>query len=150
MLHATRCEARAIVRSKTEKDTKHILLASLLQSIPLALVTVCISGVVNGQILTASATLHGTPIAPPSGVFASARTMTMDTLTWMPEQGVRSAIVVIHYANGYVLAGRSLQLVEQRESDLEGLVALACALTLLATYIGSFTAQWLGSRFNAS
>lgn len=103
----------------------------------------------TGHVVAASATLHGQPLAPPSGVFISAKTVPMDTLTWMPEQGVRSAIVVMHYADGYVLSGRSLQLVEQRESDLELVVGLACAATLVATFIGVFGARWLASRFDA-
>jgi hypothetical protein len=67
-------------------------------------------------IVAASATVHGDRLIPPSGVFASADTLPMDTITWTPEPGVRSAIVVVRYSGGYVLAGRSLQHIEERES----------------------------------
>jgi hypothetical protein len=101
----------------------------------------------DGNVVAASATLHGQPLALPSGVFASAKTMPMDMLTWMPEPGVRSAIVVMHYADGYVMSGRSLQLVEQRESGLDQDIAIACALTLVATFCGVFLTRWLAARF---
>lgn len=88
----------------------------------------------NGQEIAASATLHGQPLTAPAGVFASARTMPMDKITWMPEPGVRSAIVVMHYSGGYVLAGRSLTEVEERETNLELIVAVACVVTLAVTF----------------
>src|SRR5258708_40035124 len=62
-----------------------------------------------GQPVASSATLHGQPIMPPSGVFAAASGTQMNVVTWMPEPGVRSAIVVTRYANRYVLAGRTLR-----------------------------------------
>ena len=71
------------------------------------------------QIVASSATLHGEPLAPPSGVFDNAQTSGMNVLTWQPEAGVRSAIVVKSYPGGFVLAGRSLQSVEERETSLE-------------------------------
>lgn len=104
----------------------------------------------NGQVVAASATLHGQPLAPPPGVFASARVMDMDLVTWMPERGVRSAIVVIHYADGYVLAGRSLALAEQREGNLEFEVGAACAATLVLTYLAVLLTRILAPRLAAA
>lgn len=88
----------------------------------------------SGQVVAASATLHGQPLVVPPGVFDSARAMPMDVLTWMPEPGVRSAIVVVHYSQGYVLAGRSLIQVEDRETNLEKIVGAACVVTLVVTF----------------
>lgn len=100
----------------------------------------------NEVPLASSATLHGQALVPPRGVFAYAQTHSMDTLTWMPEAGVRSAIVVVHYAGGYVLAGRSLSQVEQRESDALILVGALCVFTLIATFVATLATQALAAR----
>lgn len=101
----------------------------------------------NGQPVASSATLHGQPLTPPSGVFDYARTHTMDRLTWMPEAGVRSAIIVMRYNGGYVLAGRSLRQVEQREDDALLLIGALCALTLVVTFLATVASQTLSARF---
>lgn len=100
----------------------------------------------NGQPVASSATLHGEALIPPSGVLENSRTMTMNALTWMPEPGVRSAIVVMHYTGGYVLAGRSLQQIEDRESALEAIVGLACVATLGATLVAVLVTRALAER----
>ena len=101
----------------------------------------------NGQPVVSSATLHGQlPPPPPSGVFANAKTSDMDILTWEPAPGVRSAIVVLPYANGYILAGRSLTVVEDRENNLVVLVAALGILTLIASYLAVFFTR-LAVRF---
>jgi hypothetical protein len=89
----------------------------------------------NAQVVAASATLHGQPIVPPAGVFQSARAAPPDTITWMPEAGVRSAIAVVAYPGGYVLAGRSLTLVEEREDALLHIALAGGAATLILTYV---------------
>jgi hypothetical protein len=86
------------------------------------------------QLVAASATLHGELLAPPSGVFDNALTNGMNVLTWQPEAGVRSAIVVKAYPGGYVLAGRSLQTVEERETSLEQLLFIGGLATLALTF----------------
>lgn len=97
----------------------------------------------SGHLLSSSATLHGQPLSPPSGVFQSAKALSIDKITWMPEQGVRSAVVVMPYNGGYVLAGRSLREIELREDDLLSIVAVACAFTLLATLAVVFVTNLL-------
>lgn len=99
----------------------------------------------NGQPLASSATLRGQALVPPSGVFDYARSRSMDSLTWMPEEGVRSAIVVVHYAGGYVLAGRSLTQIERRESNLLLIVAALCSATLALTFLATLLSQTLTS-----
>ncbi len=100
----------------------------------------------SGHVVAASATLHGQPITPPSGVLDASRTMSMNVLTWMPEPGVRSAIVVLHYSDGYVLAGRSLTQVEQRESALELIVGAACLVTLAGTLVAVVATRLFAAR----
>jgi len=93
--------------------------------------------------------LSGSTPVPPLGVFDSVRSRGEDRITWQPAPGVRSAAVITHYQQGFVLVGRSLRLVEQRESGAEGVVGLFWVVTLGATALASFGAAWLqanGSR----
>lgn len=99
----------------------------------------------SGRAVASSVTLNGQTPTPPSGVFDSARTLQINKLTWMPQSNVRSAIVVVHYDGGYVLAGRSLTVVEQREASLLQIVIEVCIATLICTLIAVFGAQWLAS-----
>jgi len=101
----------------------------------------------NTQPVASSATLRGQPILPPAGVFASAERSPMNVVTWMPEPGVRSAIVVMRYSDGYVLAGRSLQQIEDRESNLGLIVGAACVATLGLTFLAVVATQLLTLRF---
>jgi hypothetical protein len=98
------------------------------------------------QIVATSATVHGEALIPPRGVFASADILPMDTITWTPEPGVRSAIVVMRYSGGYVLAGRSLQQIEERESQLEMLVGGGCVLTLALTLLAVLVTRVVAAR----
>ena len=103
----------------------------------------------NRQVMAASATLHGEALAPPAGVFDAARTGGMDAITWQPEPGVRGAVVMVAYANGYVLAGRSLEQVELRESSLTLIVGAACVTTLVATLVATLITRALGTGLAA-
>jgi len=99
----------------------------------------------QGRPLASSASLEGATPAPPAGVFDYARTHEEDRFTWQPRPGVRIAAVLVHHAGaspGFVLAGRSLREVEDRESQLTATVALAWTLTLGATLAVAF----LGAR----
>lgn len=89
----------------------------------------------NGQVVAASATLHGQPLTLPAGVFASAKSMPVDTITWQPEPGVRNAVAVMSYSGGYVMAGRSLTQVELREDNLNEQVLAALVGTLVGTFV---------------
>src|SRR5207248_6289942 len=66
------------------------------------------------QVVASSATLHGDSPPFPASVLQNARGQ--DRVTWQPEAGVRSAVVVQPWRDGYVVVGRSLRLVEERES----------------------------------
>jgi hypothetical protein len=95
----------------------------------------------NHQIVASSATLHGELLAPPSGVLDNAQTNGMNVLTWQPEAGVRSAIVIKSYPGGFVLAGRSLQSVEERETSLEQMVLIGGLATLALTFVAIFVTR---------
>jgi hypothetical protein len=82
---------------------------------------------------------HGVPIAstgtlnqaipvPPPGVFEHVRSHGSERVTWQPQPGVRIASVIqrIEGPNpGYLLAGRSLRIVEQQESLFWRMVFIA-------------------------
>ena len=72
----------------------------------------------DGNLLATSATLDGSPTAPPSGVFDYVRDHGEDVITWQPAPGVRSAIVVDSFRGGFVVAGRSLKSAEDDEATL--------------------------------
>lgn len=98
----------------------------------------------SGQILAASATVGGNALIPPSGVFDSTPRQRFDAITWTPAPGVRSAVIVMRYSHGYVLAGRSLQYIEERESNTLLLAALGGLSTLAAGLGAVFIAQVVG------
>lgn len=91
----------------------------------------------SGRSLASSADLHGQVPIPPSGVLETARRTGENILTWQPEPGVRIASVTVPYRDGYVVAGRSLRLVEQRESDVELIIGLGWIATLVAAAAGT-------------
>ena len=90
-----------------------------------------------GRPLSSSAQLAGYIPRPPPGMFANATPGGEDRVTWQPAPGVRGAAVIVPYRNGFVLSGRSLKIVEQRESALAavalaGWVAALVAMALAA------------------
>ena len=85
----------------------------------------------NGKPVASSAQLNGQTPTVPSGVFDSVRKNGEDRITWQPQNGVRSAIVVTQFKgsnSGFVLAGRSLRETEKLEDTIFSL----------------FTFNWLG------
>lgn len=94
----------------------------------------------QGKTVISSAVLNGKPPTVPGGVFAYARQYGETRVTWQPQQGVRSAIVVDRIQNtsgtniGFVLVGRSLREVEIREGNLLLMVALGWFVTLAAVF----------------
>jgi hypothetical protein len=92
----------------------------------------------QGKVLRSSASLHGQIPELPQGVLDAARQMGENRITWQPEAGVRSAVVIAAVSGGqggFVLAGRSLREAEKR-IDLLGLqVGLGWAASLVFTLI---------------
>ena len=102
----------------------------------------------SGRALASSGLLHDQLPAVPPGVFDYVRQNGEDRITWQPEPGVRSATVVTSYGGahpGFVLAGRSLRLVEQRVDQLGQLVGLGWLGSLFAALVAvSFSEIVLG------
>jgi hypothetical protein len=100
----------------------------------------------SGNVLASNGALDGEAPVPPRGVLATAAQSGIDRVTWQPRPGVRSAIVVLRWAGGTVLAGRSLRRVEEIEANIERLaLAGAVALTAVAAVAAMFAA-WVWPR----
>lgn len=73
----------------------------------------------QGSPTTGSGYLHQELPVPPHGVFNYVRSSGIDTVSWQPQPGVRIAAVIQRVEGatpGFVLTGRSLQVVEAQES----------------------------------
>jgi hypothetical protein len=100
----------------------------------------------TGKVLASSATLHGTvPVYPP-GVLDYTRQKGQDRVTWQPEAGVRMATVVVGYKNGFVMAGRSLREVENRETTTEQLSGAAMLAIWIATFVVIALGELIGRK----
>ena len=98
----------------------------------------------SSRLVASSVTLHGGPPPFPSSVFEQVRgRVAQDRITWQPEAGVRSAVVVQAWRDGYVVAGRSLRLVEERVDRLSLLTGVVWVLTLAATGVAALGAAAL-------
>lgn len=98
----------------------------------------------SGTLIASSVTLGGqTPRLPP-GVFDAARAGRQDRVTWQPAPGVRSAVVVQAWRDGFVVVGRSLRLVEERVDRIGLLIGLVWLLTLGATAVAALVAAAAG------
>ena len=97
----------------------------------------------SGGEIASSARLGGSTPQLPSGVFDSVRAAGEDRITWQPAQGVRIAAVIVPAQRGFVLAGRSLELVEEREDDTLLLVVLGWLGALGLTGLAALAAAWL-------
>jgi hypothetical protein len=90
------------------------------------------------HVLAAGANLGAQVPLPPAGAFDFAKAHGENRFTWQPQPGVRLAAVLVHTTGdhpGYVLAARNLREVEERESQLTALAALALAAVLGLTLI---------------
>jgi hypothetical protein len=106
----------------------------------------------QGQMVRSSANLHGQIPELPKGVLDAARQNGEDRITWQPEAGVRSAVVVAAInggQGGYVLAGRSLREVEKRIDMLTLQVGLGWAASLVVTLIVVVAAHLLLGKRSA-
>ena len=89
----------------------------------------------QGHVLASSVVLHGIVPIVPNGVFVRAKQSGETRITWQPESGVRSAIVIASFegggGSGFVLVGRSLREVEKREDNLLSIVGVAWIAALI-------------------
>jgi hypothetical protein len=105
----------------------------------------------KATILASGLTVNGSTPQVPSGVFNYVNTHGQDRFTWQPAAGVRIAAVVEKVADGggYVLAGRSLTEVENRETQLTEEVMLGWVVSLVGTFLASAWGEYVakaGSR----
>lgn len=95
----------------------------------------------QGQTLISSAILDGQPPTIPSGIFDYVRKNGETRVTWQPQKGVRSAIVVHSIVNasgtnlGFVMVGRSLREVEKREDNLMKVIGIGWIILLIVAFI---------------
>lgn len=92
-----------------------------------------------GRAVASSGLLHNKMPTLPPGVLEYVRQNGQDRITWQPELGVRSAITVMQYGGsrpGFVMAGRSLEEVEKRVTQLEMIIGMGwlgiCGAALIA------------------
>jgi hypothetical protein len=103
----------------------------------------------NGAVLASNATLHGQTPTIPTGVLDYTRQNGEDRVTFQPEAGVRSAVVVAAVdggKGGFVLAGRSLREAEARTDNLFKIVAVGGIVSLLVTFFLAWVLAALASR----
>jgi hypothetical protein len=100
----------------------------------------------GGAVLATDGQLDGGPPQIPIGVLDSARATGRDAVSWQPRPGARFATVTVPWSGGTVMVGRSLRLVEDRESALLLIVGAAWVVTLAALALASLAASaiWPG------
>ena len=80
-----------------------------------------------------SARLNGRLPDYPVSAFDNAPPGGRDMITWQPEPGVRAATVIVGFKGGWIVAGRSLRLVEERENSVGQLSLLGWLLAMVAS-----------------
>ena len=96
-----------------------------------------------GKVVASDAQLDGAPPHVPADVLASVIARGRDAVTWQPRTGVRIATVTVPWSGGTVMAGRSLRLVEDRESQLGLLVGVGWLALLVALAVSVALASWM-------
>jgi hypothetical protein len=95
------------------------------------------------HVVASTLEIGGKTPAPPAGVLAAAKATGENRVTWQPRPDARIASVVVPVkggAQGYVLAGRSLAVVEERVSTLTLSMGVGWAATMVATLLASLVA----------
>lgn len=108
------------------------------------------------KLIGTSGTQVKQPPQPPSGVFESAkRGQGKDTdrphenrITWQTEAGIRQALVIVYVPERdlYVVSGRNMREIENRERRLGMFVGAAWLVLLVATLGTQFVVTTLKSR----
>jgi len=103
----------------------------------------------EGKPLVSSARLAGAIPVPPTGVLDASKASGENKVTWQPRSDARIAAVVVPVkggADGFVLAGRSLRVVEERVDGLTSIAGLGWIGTMAATFIAVLFAGWMRAR----
>jgi hypothetical protein len=91
----------------------------------------------DGKVVVSSMVLGTSTPVPPAGVLAAAKAAGENRVTWQPRSDTRIASVVVPVKSGpggYVVAGRSLEIVEARVDAITKLVGLGWLGTLVLTF----------------
>jgi hypothetical protein len=92
----------------------------------------------DGKAVASSMVLGTAQAVPPAGVLDAAKASGENRVTWQPRADARIAAVVVPVsggAGGFVVAGRSLQVVEEREDELTQMAGLGLVGTLVLTLL---------------
>ena len=87
------------------------------------------------KVVSSTATFRGQTPVLPTGVLEHVRENGQSRITWQPDEGIRSAIVVTRANNGFVLAGRSLRETEKQVDMLTLEIFGAWVIINIATLI---------------
>jgi hypothetical protein len=87
----------------------------------------------NGNPTAGSGLLNDQLPVYPKGALDTAKQNGDNRITWQPNADVRIASVVVPYNDGFVMAGRNMREVEQRETQTELLAGATWLLALIAT-----------------
>jgi hypothetical protein len=92
----------------------------------------------NGNLLASSAFIDGKSVEYPRGVLGYAARFGQRRITWQPRPGVRIASVVQPYGGtnpGFVVSGRNIHEVENREVEVFEIAVLAWLGSVLGSLI---------------
>jgi len=95
----------------------------------------------KGTVLTTTGELDNQVPAIPQGVLEAAKKKGENRTTWQPRNGVRVALVVTSYPNGFIAVGRSLREVEARTQGLLYMVGAAWGLCVCLAAFGVWRAN---------
>ena len=101
----------------------------------------------TGQPVGGTGYLNNSLQTLPAGVLEYTSEEGQDRITWQPQPNVRIAAVIVPYKNGYVLAGRNMSEVEDRELQTSMFAGVTWILALVATFIAiAFGEYALGEK----
>jgi hypothetical protein len=106
----------------------------------------------SGKTVASSMLLGTSTPVPPAGVLDTAKATGEYEVTWQPRADTRIAAVVVPVKGGpggFVVAGRSLEEVEQRENDLTKLAGLGWLVTMALTLMAAVLGVWLEDRVSS-
>jgi hypothetical protein len=87
----------------------------------------------SGKELASSASLDAETPTLPNGVLNSTKQLGENRISWQPRSGVRIATVIVSYKDGFVLAGRNMREIEQREAQVSTFAGMTWILAMLGT-----------------
>jgi hypothetical protein len=100
----------------------------------------------SGSPVAGTGYLDGSRPKVPIGVLKAADNQSDNRVTWQPKDGVRIASVSVAAKNNYVLAGRSLREVENREQKIFQIALSGWVASLLIVIMGFIAREQYRSR----